>query len=87
AGCLVCDHLLVRTRLDATRHRQSEPVVSRYVGLGHGEMITGYGFRTGTALCADGNPLLIMREDDRAQVSVQRGIAMALRLAEGQCKS
>ena len=87
AGCLVCDHLLVRTRLDATRHRQSEPVVSRYVGLGHGEMITGYGFRTGTALCADGNPLLIMREHDRAQVSVQKGIATALRLAEGQCKS
>ncbi len=84
AGCLVCDHLLVRTKLDAGELRQSEPVVSRYVGLGLGETIIGYGFRTGTALCADGNPLVIMSEDDRAQVSVRTGIATVLRLAEGQ---
>ncbi len=84
AGCLVCDHLLVRTRLDTVTYRQSEPVVSRYVGLGPEETITGYGFRAGTVLCADGNPLAILGEDDRAQVRVQRAIARALRLAEGQ---
>lgn len=87
AGCLVCDHLLVRTRLDETRHRQSEPVVSRYVGLGQDETISGSGFRAGAALCADGNPLLIMTEDDRPQVRVRSGIATVLRLAEGPCKS
>ena len=81
AGCLVCDHLLVTTRLDPDAYRRSEPVVSRYVGLGEEETIVAWGFRTGAALCADGNPLIILNEADRVEVRARRGIAWVMRAA------
>ncbi len=84
AGCLVCDHLLVRTSLDPAAHRRSEPVVSRYVGLSEDAVIEAWGFRAGTALCADGNPLLILGENDRITVSVRRALATAVRMQEAR---
>ncbi len=82
AGCLVCDHLLVRTRMDAEWYRRSEPVVSYYVGLNETERIETWGLREGAVLCADGNPLAILRASDRAQVTVQRALAHAIKIEE-----
>ncbi len=82
AGCLACSHLLVRTRLDPEVHRRSEPVVSRYVGLDEDEAIEAWGFRPGTALCADGNPLLILEPGDRVRVRVRRSLVTAIRIQE-----
>lgn len=82
AGCLVCDHLLVRTRIDAEWYRCSEPVVSRYVGLNETERIETGDLREGAVLCADGNPLAILRASDRAQVTVQRALAQSIQIEE-----
>ncbi len=80
AGCLVCSHSLVRMQIDPETYRRSEPVVSRYASLGEGEQIEGWGFREGAALCADGNPLIILGETDHIQVRVQRGLMKAIRI-------
>ncbi|MBI5715838.1 MAG: NAD(+)/NADH kinase [Chloroflexi bacterium] len=80
AGCLVCSHSLVRMKIDPETYRRSEPVVSRYASLGEGEQIEGWGFRNGAALCADGNPLIILSETDHIQVRVQRGLTKATRI-------
>jgi len=80
AGCLVCSHSLVRMQIDPETYRRSEPVVSRYASLGEGEQIEGWGFRDGAALCADGNPLIILSETDHIQVRVQRGLMKAIRI-------
>jgi len=82
AGCLVCDHLLVRTKLDAQWFRQSEPVISSYVGLNETEKILTSGLRDGAVLCADGNPLAILRPTDVAFVTVQRALAHSIRIEE-----
>ncbi|MBI5029791.1 MAG: NAD(+)/NADH kinase [Chloroflexi bacterium] len=80
AGCLVCDHLLVRTQMDADWFRRSEPVTSYYVGLNETEKILTSGLREGAVLCADGNPLAILRPTDRAYVMVQRALAHSIRI-------
>lgn len=81
AGCLACSHLLVRTSLDAEVHHGTEPVVSRYVGIREGESILGSGFHAGVALCADGNPLKILDEDDCVLVRVERGLATSIQIS------
>ncbi len=82
AGCLVCDHLLIRTALDPAAHRRSEPILSRYVGLREADRLEAFGFRLGAVLCADGNPLAVLSVTDIAQVRVRRGLARSLRLKE-----
>lgn len=80
AGCLVCDHLLVRTQVDAEGYRRSEPIVSHYVGLNETEQIETLGLREGAVLCADGNPLAILSPGDRAHVIVRRALAESLQI-------
>lgn len=80
AGCLVCNHLLVTTHLDADELHRAEPVVSRYVGLGEADRIEVSGLRKGVALCADGNPLKILDESDRVHVQVQRGLVTSVQI-------
>lgn len=82
AGCLVCDHLLITTTLDAEEHRRGEPIVSRYVGLRETDRIEAWGLRAGVALCADGNPLAILSETDVAHVRAQRGLALSVRVMD-----
>jgi len=82
AGCLVCDHLLVRTQMDADWFRRSEPVISSYVGLNETEKIIASGLRDGSVLCADGNPLAVLRPNDSAQVSAQRALVRSIRIEE-----
>jgi hypothetical protein len=82
AGCLVCDHLLVRTQMDAEWYRRSEPVISSYVGLNETEKILASGLRDGSVLCADGNPLAVLHPNDCAQVTVQRALVRSIRIEE-----
>lgn len=82
AGCLVCDHLLVRTQMDTEWFRKSEPVVSYYVGLNESERIQASGLRDGAVLCADGNPLAVLHPNDCAQVAVQRALVRSIRIEE-----
>lgn len=87
AGCLVCNHLLVTTRLEADAVHRAEPIVSYYVGLSERDCIQATGIRDGVALCADGNPLKILSAADRVQVRARRGLATVIRLQESLCKS
>ncbi len=80
AGCLVCDHLLVRTRMDPEWYRRSEPVNSHYVGLNEEERIEAWGLRPGTALCADGNPLAILNAQDRVDITVRRALVQSIQI-------
>ncbi len=80
AGCLVCDHLLVRMRMDADAYRRSEPVVSRYAGLNETERIECWGLKPGTVLCADGNPHAVLQPENRVQVRVQRALAHVVQI-------
>ncbi len=41
------------------------------------QCITGTGSVVGAVLCADGNPLAILRPNDRAQITMQRALARA----------
>ena len=82
AGCLVCNHLLVTTRVDRDAYYRAEPIISRYVGLNETDRVESTGLRDGVALCADGNPLKILRGDDRVQVRVARGLATSIRIEE-----
>ncbi|MFN8487413.1 MAG: diacylglycerol kinase family protein [Caldilineaceae bacterium] len=80
AGCLVCSQTLVRLQLDKGSLHRVEPILSRYAGLGDDEWIEGQGFRTGAAICADGNPLFILQPDDRLQVSLRRNLIQSCQL-------
>ncbi|MBI5649131.1 MAG: NAD(+)/NADH kinase [Chloroflexi bacterium] len=82
AGCLVCNHLLVTTRLDADAVHRAEPIISRYVGLNESDRIEATGLRDGVALCADGNPLKILCAADRVHVRAQRALATAIQIEE-----
>jgi hypothetical protein len=82
AGCLVCDHMLVRTQMDAEQYRRSEPVVSYYVGLNESEHIEASNLRDGAILCADGNPLSILHPSDRAQITAQRALVRSIKIEE-----
>lgn len=82
AGCMVCDHLLVRTQMDADWYRRSEPVLSAYVGLNETEKIIASGLRDGAVLCADGNPLAVLHPNDCAQITVQRAMVHSIRIEE-----
>ncbi|MCI0478886.1 MAG: NAD(+)/NADH kinase [Anaerolineales bacterium] len=82
AGCLVCNHLLVTTQLDADAVHRAEPIVSRYVGLSEPDRIQVTVVRAGVALCADGNPLKILNEQDCVHVRARRGLATSIRIQE-----
>lgn len=82
AGCLVCNHLLVTTRLDAEAVHRAEPIVSYYVGLSEVDRLDVTGVRAGVVLCADGNPLKILSATDRVQVRARHGLATVIRLGE-----
>jgi len=84
AGCLVCNHLLVTTHLDADAVHRAEPIVSRYVGIGANDGIEATGLRAGVALCADGNPLKILSESDRVHVRAAKNLATAIRMVESR---
>ncbi len=80
AGCLVCNHLLVTTHLEADAVHRAEPIVSRYVGIGEHDSIEATGLCAGVALCADGNPLKILNESDRVHVHAQRALATSVQI-------
>lgn len=80
AGCLVCSQTLVRLQLDKASLHRVEPILSRYAGLGDGELIEGQGFRAGAAICADGNPLFILQPIDRLQVRLHRGLIQSCQI-------
>lgn len=82
AGCLVCDRPLVQVEVDVGAALSWPPLVSHYVSLDEGTRVVVEGVREGAALCADGNPLRLLVEGDRAEFAVRRAAVTVLRLAE-----
>ncbi len=80
AGCLVGSQPLVRMVVGPGELVRDEPFISHYVSFGEDDTIKASGFRSGVALCADGNPLKLLSGDDVVVVSVRRRCTVALRL-------
>ena len=63
AGCLVTDSPMVRMETTRQEALTLGPCRSQYIGFDETMYIRVSGLRSGTAVCADGNPLKISRED------------------------
>lgn len=81
AGCLVCDHPLVRTQLDRQSHQDMEPIRSAYVSLGQDEVIEVSGLTYPAVLCADGNPLKALELADIVRIYIRPNAVDVLRIA------
>lgn len=82
AGCLVADQPLVQVEITPESVMNRPPLASRYVSLDEGTRVEVEGVREGAALCADGNPLRLLGEDDCAQFAIRRAAVTVLRLAD-----
>ncbi|MDF1521407.1 MAG: diacylglycerol kinase family protein [Trueperaceae bacterium] len=83
AGALVASWPLVFADFDLDDHRAMEPLRSAYVGLAADEVLELAGLDDGAYLCADGNPLWELHPDDRARVTLRRGVVDVARFIEG----
>lgn len=83
AGCLVCDQPLVRVQVEPRELLKWEPLSSRYVSLEEKECIVTMGVCAGAALCADGNPLIILDEADVVEMGVRRRAIKSMQLSDG----
>ncbi len=82
AGCIVSDHPLVVVQLGLDEHLRTEPVHSAYVSLTGEDVIEVTGLDDPAVLCADGNPLALLRPADSSQMRVRPGAVDVLRLGD-----
>lgn len=81
AGCLVASFPLVFAELGPKEHAEFEPLRSAYVGLSEGEHIRLGGLGGGAVLCADGNPLHLLRPEDQAEIAFIADASQVVTLA------
>jgi hypothetical protein len=80
AGCLVTDYPIVRIETTGAEVLASGPLRSQYISFDESMSIRVSGLRTGTAVCADGNPLKILSPDDQVEFWVRRAAVRAVKL-------
>ena len=80
AGCLVTDYPIVRIETTGAEVLAAGPLCSQYISFDESMCIRASGMRTGTAVCADGNPLKILSPDDQVEFWVRRAAVRALKL-------
>jgi phosphoribosylcarboxyaminoimidazole (NCAIR) mutase len=83
AACLVASFPVVFAGLERADHAAFEPLRSWYVGLSEGERIILTGLGEGAVLCADGNPLRVLRPVDRVEVRVVADACSVVHVAGG----
>ncbi len=83
AGCLVASFPLVYAEVGSKEHAGFEPLTSSYVGLSADEHIRLGGLGDGAVLCADGNPLHLLRPEDVAEVRFITDACQVVRVVGG----
>jgi hypothetical protein len=79
AGCLVTDSPMVRMETTRQEVLTLGPVRSQYISFDETMYIRVSGMRSGTAVCADGNPLKILSPDDRVEFWVRPAAVQAVK--------
>ncbi len=80
AGCLVTDSPMVRMETTRQEVLAMGSLRSQYISFDESMIIRVSGMRQGTAVCADGNPLLILAHDDQVEFSVSPEAVLAVKL-------
>jgi Diacylglycerol kinase catalytic domain len=79
AGCVVSDVPLARVGLSAESVLCMRPLRSSFTALTAGHRIVIEGVRAGTAVLADGNPLALLKEQNRVEIAVRQGAVRAVK--------
>ena len=79
AGCLVTGYPIVRIETTRAEVLASSPLRSQYISFDENMCIRVSGMRTGTAVCADGNPLKILSPDDQVEFWVRPAAVRAVK--------
>ncbi len=79
AGCVVSDVPLARAELSSASVAVMRPVRSAYASLDVGYRLVIEGVRSNTVLLADGNPLAVLQQRDRVEVTVRPEALRVLR--------
>jgi len=79
AGCLVTDSPMVRMETTRQEVLTLGPVRSQYISFDETMYIRVSGMRSGTAVCADGNPLMILSPDDQVEFWVHPAAVQAVK--------
>jgi hypothetical protein len=79
AGCLVTSSPIVRIETTYQAELASGPLRSQYISFDESMCIRASGLRTGTAVCADGNPLKILSLDDQVEFWVRPAAVRAVK--------
>jgi len=79
AGCLVTDSPMVRMETTRQEVLTLGPVRSQYISFDETMYIRVSGMRSGTAVCADGNPLKILSPDDQVEFWVRPDAVQAVK--------
>jgi hypothetical protein len=87
AGCVISDIPLARVELSATFVSAMPPVRCVYASLDGNQRLVIEGARCGTVLLADGNPLAVLEEGDRVEVTSRSGALRVLRPARKLLRS
>lgn len=81
AGCIISDVPLARVELSASAVAAMGPLRSSYTSLDTNHRLVINGVRSGTVALADGNPLAMLEESDRVEITLRPGALRVLRLA------
>jgi hypothetical protein len=79
AGCLVTGYPIVRIETTYQEELTSGPLRSQYISFDETMFIRVSGMRSGTVVCADGNPLKILSRDDEVEFWVRPAAVRAVK--------
>ena len=79
AGCLVTNYPIVRIETTCQEALAFGPLRSQYISFDETMCIRVSGMRTGTAVCADGNPLKILNTEDQIEFWVRPAAVRAVK--------
>jgi hypothetical protein len=81
AGCVISDVPLARVELSASAVATMGPVRCSYTSLDGDQRLIIDGVRSGTVVLTDGNPLAMLEESDRVEITLRPGALRVLRPA------
>ncbi len=82
AGCVISDVPLARVELSASAVATMGPVRCSYTSLDKDQRLVIEGVRSGTVVLTDGNPLAVLEESDRVEITLRAGALRVLRPAQ-----
>jgi NAD kinase len=81
AGCIISNVPLARVELSASAVATMGPVRCSYTSLDSDHRLVIDGVRSGAVVLADGNPLAVLDESDRVEITLRPGAVRVLRPA------